>query len=185
MISPIFSILCTFLLALIAGASANSVPFNATLIGKKFQIRTGLCYYPRSNLAEVTLTTSKVLYRPNIFNDNRGPGYQGIVFCEGYTELYFRRHPQHMYILKLPEATHPFNTGDPNLKLPTCSELQKPEFYWPWGPTRAGFVTAFQDMMQGVVNIRDANQECKLYTESVSPVVDFLFTVAYDYYITV
>lgn len=180
------AITACLLLALSTCTSASRVPFNETLLDKKFEAErtNSFCGYPRADTSAVMLAKDRVVYRANIMNDNRGAWYTGTYFCEGRTELYFRHRPHHMYIKKTTEATYPFSQG-PNVTIPSCSQLQKTEVYWPWGDSRPGFVVAFKEMMKGTISIRDATYDCKRYTGSVEPVVNFLFTVAYDYFIAV
>ncbi len=66
----------------------------------------------------------------------------------------------------------------------TCS-VQLSEEFWPWGPSRPGFITAFQEILEHAIFIRE-NKNCD--TSQPGPglakyIVDYLLVLGFDYYI--
>lgn len=169
--------------------SALSVPFDPALVNSTHEVAESPCSYPRSPSSSLTLNRQSLTYVPTIVNDNRGPAVSGTWFCEGRVDLYYRHRPHHMRIEVIPETTVPVQRGSDGRPLfdqpPVCSEHQTKQVYWPWGTSRPGFVTEFKKMFAAAVAMKSSGPECLKKMGNLDATTSFLYTVAYDYFITV
>lgn len=173
---------------LLSTASALSVPFDPALINLTHEVRKSPCGYPRVSSSSLTLNAKSLTLLPTINNENRGPAYTGTTVCEGRIDLYYRHRPKHMWIEVIPDASKPFlldANGQPATDQgPACSELQKKIEYWPWGPSRTGFVAVFKKVYRAAVWMKGSSPNCVTKTGNLDAILSYLYTVAFDYFIS-
>ena len=170
-----FVISISILLTLLCSTSAV-IPFDPAYRGSTHEVVTANCEFDRASSTSVAIKGDKLTYTPQINNDPRGCFM--CVNCEGYTDLYYRQRPKHMRLEVLPVA---FASADQNGNVPSCSGLQKKQIYWPWGPTRPGYVREFTKMFNATLEMKKVSGACVKKTGQIDAVIGFMYTVAYDY----
>lgn len=170
-----------FVVALVIRCTVGQrIPFDPSLNGTRYEAVTGTCGFPRADSAKVTIEERRLKYVPTVSNDPRG-GYDGSILCSGYVELYYRHRPFHLWIRSLNQTTSSFPPGGTPVP---CSKLQTIRYISPWGPTRDEFIVEFKKMFAGVKRINDAGPGCSLSGGKPTPVLSYLYMVAYEYFIT-
>ena len=167
-------------------ASVQKIPFDHKLKGNTYEAQLYNCGYPRGDTSQISIYHDRLVFMSSKNNEDRGAAYTGLWFCQGKEELFFKRRPKQMKIIKTSQETAPFlydDYGNPGSHQgPSCSELQKVETYYPWGPTRKAFIASLQEIYSGALYIRNST-ECSVSSQMPSDIEAFLYTVAYDYYI--
>lgn len=178
--SSILLLVCLLKLTL-----ASSVPFDPKLVNSTHEVRESPCI-PWSDSSSLTLNTKSLTYVPTISNDNRGITN---TFCQGRVDLYYRHRPNHMWIEVIPTLRIPFvrnRTTGQYIADPTksCASAQVKQVYWPWGPSRPGFVAEFKKIFQAALSMKSSGPECLSKMGNLDAITSYLYAVAYDYFIT-
>ncbi len=174
--------------ALVYAAHALRVPFDPSLVDKTHEVFLNNCGYPRASSHSLTLRSKSLRYVPQIDNDPRGAWYLGYWLCDGKVDLFYRHRPNHMRLEVVPSLEKPFlrdQGGALRDQGPPCSKLQTKRVYWPWGPTRPGFVEEFTKLYNTTKAMKSASKDCLHKKGPIDTMLAYLHTVAYDYYIPI